>query len=132
MERLEGRQSVMAALRARERRFEVILMAHGGHAEKLQDVVELAGVLGVPIKMVDRAELDSVAQGRTHGGVVALVGPKPRMSAEGLLEWVERLREPPLLLLIEGVDDARNLGFTLRSAEAQGVHAVVHRTLCGA
>jgi 23S rRNA (guanosine2251-2'-O)-methyltransferase len=30
-----------------------------------------------------------------------------------------------LLLLLEGVDDARNLGFTLRSADALGVHAVL-------
>jgi 23S rRNA (guanosine2251-2'-O)-methyltransferase len=125
MEHLEGRQSVLAALRARERRFEVILVAHGGHPEKVGEVIELAGELGVPIKNVDRAELDAVAHGRTHGGVVALVGPKPRMSAERLLELMERLREPALLLLLEGVDDARNLGFTLRSAEAMGVHAVL-------
>ncbi|HMO25720.1 MAG TPA: TrmH family RNA methyltransferase, partial [Tepidisphaeraceae bacterium] len=31
----------------------------------------------------------------------------------------------PLLLLLEGVDDARNLGFVLRSAEACGVSAVL-------
>ncbi|MEA2734766.1 MAG: rRNA (guanosine2251-2-O)-methyltransferase, partial [Humisphaera sp.] len=30
-----------------------------------------------------------------------------------------------LLLLLEGVDDARNLGFTLRTADALGVHAVL-------
>ncbi len=38
---------------------------------------------------------------------------------------LDDLRPPPLLLLLEGVDDARNLGFTLRSAEALGVHAVL-------
>ena len=125
MEHLEGRQSVLAALRARQRRFQVILISHGAHAEKLQDLTELAGVMGVPIRNVDRAELDSIAHGKTHGGVVALVGPKPRMGADDLVEMVENLRDPPLLLLIEGVDDARNLGFTLRSAEALGVHAVM-------
>jgi 23S rRNA (guanosine2251-2'-O)-methyltransferase len=47
------------------------------------------------------------------------------MGAAELLELVDALRQPPLLLLIEGVDDARNLGFTLRTAEALGVHAVL-------
>ena len=41
------------------------------------------------------------------------------------MEQLEKLAEPPLLLLLEGVDDARNLGFTLRSAEALGAHAVL-------
>ena len=125
MEHLEGRQSVLAALTARQRRFQVILIAHGAHLEKLQDVIDLAGQMGVPVRHVDRAELDSIAHGQTHGGVVALVGPKPRLGAADLLEMVDALREPPLLLLIEGVDDARNLGFTLRSAEALGAHAVL-------
>ncbi|HQY88691.1 MAG TPA: RNA methyltransferase, partial [Tepidisphaeraceae bacterium] len=31
----------------------------------------------------------------------------------------------PLLLLLEGVDDDRNLGFTIRSAEALGAHALL-------
>jgi 23S rRNA (guanosine2251-2'-O)-methyltransferase len=42
-----------------------------------------------------------------------------------LLELVDSLSVPPLVLLLEGVDDARNLGFTLRSADALGVHAVL-------
>jgi 23S rRNA (guanosine2251-2'-O)-methyltransferase len=125
MEHLEGRQSVIAALRARQRKFQVILVSHGAHVEKLQELLNLAAELGVPVKTVDRKELDAMAHGQTHGGVVALVGAKPRMSAERLLELIDAQRAPPLLLLIEGVEDARNLGFTLRSAEALGAHAVL-------
>jgi 23S rRNA (guanosine2251-2'-O)-methyltransferase len=47
------------------------------------------------------------------------------MSVEQLMERIGAQKAPPLLLLIEGVEDARNLGFTLRSAEALGVHAVL-------
>jgi 23S rRNA (guanosine2251-2'-O)-methyltransferase len=125
MEHLEGRQSVLAALQARQRKFQVILVSHGAHLEKFQDVLVLANQLGVPVKAVDRRELDAMAHGQTHGGMVALAGAKPWMSAERLLELVDSLKTPPLLLLLEGVEDARNLGFTLRSAEALGVHAVL-------
>jgi 23S rRNA (guanosine2251-2'-O)-methyltransferase len=125
MEHLEGRQSVLAALHARQRMFQVILVSHGAHMEKLQELLDLAAELNVPVKSVDRRELDAMAHGQTHGGVVALVGAKPRMTADALLDALETLKTPSLLLLIEGVEDARNLGFTLRSAEALGVHAVL-------
>jgi 23S rRNA (guanosine2251-2'-O)-methyltransferase len=125
MEHLEGRQSVLAALHARQRMFQVILVSHGAHMEKLQELLDLAGQLNVPVKSVDKRELDAMAHGQSHGGVVALVSAKPRMTADQLLAQLDGQKTPPLLLLIEGVEDARNLGFTLRSAEALGVHAVL-------
>jgi 23S rRNA (guanosine2251-2'-O)-methyltransferase len=125
MPTLEGRQSVLAALQARQRRFEVILIAHGAHVEKLQELLDVAAEMNVPIKHVERRELDAMSHGATHGGVLAIVTAKPRTSPAKLLELVDHLSTPPLLLLLEGVDDARNLGFTLRSAEALGVHAVL-------
>jgi 23S rRNA (guanosine2251-2'-O)-methyltransferase len=125
MEHLEGRQSVLAALRARQRKFQVILISHGAHTEKLADLLDLANQLNVPVKSVDRRELDAMAHGQTHGGVVALAGAKPRMAADQLIDLIDTLKTPPLLLLIEGIEDARNLGFTLRSAEALGAHAVL-------
>ena len=125
MEHLEGRQSVLAALRAYHRRFQVILIRQDNHRDKLADLIELATQRGVPIRYVAAAELDALAHGTTHGGVVAICTAKPRLSPDELLTLVETLREPPLLLLLEGVDDARNLGFTLRSADALGVHAVL-------
>jgi 23S rRNA (guanosine2251-2'-O)-methyltransferase len=125
MEHLEGRQSVLAALKARQRKFQVILVSHGAHVEKLQELLDLATELGVPVRQADGRELDAMAHGATHGGVLAVASPKPRANAEQLLELVDALREPPLLLLLEGIEDARNLGFTLRSAEALGAHAVL-------
>jgi 23S rRNA (guanosine2251-2'-O)-methyltransferase len=125
MEHLEGQRSVLAALRAGERKFQSILVSHGAHEEKLQELFDVAAERGVPVRRADRRELDALAHGATHGGVVAVVTPKRRMSGEELLGLVATLREPPLLLLLEGVEDARNLGFTLRSAEALGVHAVL-------
>jgi len=125
MEHLEGRQSVLAALQARRRRFQVILIAHGSHIEKLQDVLDLAAELNVPVTQVERTELDALAHGASHGGVLAIASAKPLLSGEGLLKLIDSTALPPLLLLLEGVDDARNLGFTLRSAEAMGAAAVL-------
>ncbi len=125
MEHLEGRQSVLAALAARQRRIDLILISHGAHLDKLQDLLQLASERGIPVRFVDRRELDALAHGATHGGVIAVCSPKPRLNGEELLTLVQGLDVPPLLLLLEGVEDARNLGFTLRSAEALGAHAVL-------
>ena len=125
MEHLEGRQSIMAALAARQRRFEVILLRQGAHEEKFADVLAAAAERAVPVRRVDGRELDDLAHGATHGGILAVVSAKPSLNGDQLLEQIDRLREPPLLLLLEGIEDARNLGFTLRSAEALGAHAVL-------
>lgn len=125
MEHLEGRLSVVAALQACQRRFQVILVRQGVHREKIADLLGLAEERGVPVRFAAPAELDALAHGATHGGVLAICSAKPRMKPAELLELLDRLASPPLLLLLEGVDDARNLGFTLRTAEALGVHAVL-------
>jgi len=125
MEHVEGRQSVLAALRAYQRRFQVLLVSHSTHTEKIQDVLDAAAERGVPVRFVDPRELDDMAHGASHGGVLAICSAKPRTTPRQLMDLLAALREPPLLLLLEGVDDARNLGFTLRSAEALGVHAVL-------
>jgi 23S rRNA (guanosine2251-2'-O)-methyltransferase len=125
MEHLEGRQSVLAALRARSRKFQVILVAQGAHIKDFSELEQAAADLAVPIKLVDRDELDKFAHGASHGGILAICTPKPRTTPTELLKILDDSPNPPLLLLIEGIEDARNLGFVLRTAEAQGATAVM-------
>lgn len=125
MEHLEGRLSVLAALHARKRRFKVVLIREGMRADAAQDVLDAAESARVPVRWAPRSELDALTHGATHGGIIAICSEKPRTSAGELLELIDHLREPPLLLMLEGVDDARNLGFTIRSAEALGAHALL-------
>src|SRR5688572_22561252 len=125
MEHLEGRQSVLAALRAGRRKFQAVLVSHGAHLDKLKDLLDVAAERGVPVRQADSRELSALVHGATHGGVVAVCTPKPRTTPAELFDLLAKLTAPPLLLLLEGVEDARNLGFTLRTAEATGVHAVL-------
>ncbi len=100
-------------------------MRHGIHVQDVQEILDAAAEVNVPIRYVDSRELDALAHGKSHGGVLAICGAKPQAAIGDVLEMVAALKVPALLLLLEGVDDARNLGFTLRSAEALGVHAVL-------
>src|SRR5437588_11194363 len=106
MEHLEGRQSVLAALAARQRKIQLVLVHQGAHDEKVREVLEAAAAAGVPVRRVERRELDALAHGATHGGIIAVASPKPRTNFEELSRLLDALTEPPLLLLIEGLDDA--------------------------
>ncbi len=125
MEHLEGRIAVLAALRARLRRIRLVLVSASAHAEKIRDVLAAAAQTGVPVKRVTVEELNRMAHGRTHGGVLAIATPRPATPLPDLQAALDASREPPFLVLFEGLEDARTLGHTIRTAEALGAHGVL-------
>jgi 23S rRNA (guanosine2251-2'-O)-methyltransferase len=125
MEQLEGKIGVEAALRARQRKIHLLVLRNSLHEETTAPLIELAESQHVPVKWVSREELDAMAHGHTHGGVLALCSPKPQLTADQLFHHLHSAGFPHFLLLLEGVDDSQNLGFVLRTAEACGVDAVL-------
>ena len=126
-EHLEGRASILAALEARRRTVHEILVARGAKPEKVADVLDAAARARVPVRRVSPEEIEGLAHGRTHGGVIAACSPRPLDTMDDLKALLRDLKEPPLLLVLDGVDDPRNLGLCLRAAEALGAHAVLLR-----
>jgi len=116
---------VEAALTMRQRKISIIIIRLGMHAAIIQPILEAAATQSIPIKYVSREEIDAMAHGKTHGGVIALATAKPPVSIESLLDALKTRSSPAALLLLEGVDDAQNFGFTLRSAEALGIDAIL-------
>jgi len=119
---LEGRQAIEAALAVGRRRIEAILVQEGADEEKLASLLSAAKRRAVVVRRVGAAEFDGVVHGSSHGGVAALCDPLPTTSEPELLALLDGRTTPPLLLLLEGISDDRNLGFTLRSAEALGLN----------
>jgi len=93
---------------------------------RLSRLVELARKRGVPVNESSRVELDGLVQGARHQGVVAVYAGEAAPLAEPDLEVIlDAVLGPPLLLVLDGVQDPHNLGACLRSADGAGVHAVV-------
>lgn len=91
----------------------------GALAELLAD----ARAANLRVEAVDRRTLDRVAPG-VHQGVAAQCEMvAPTTEAEFERRWPEF--DNPFLLVLEGVQDPRNLGACLRTAEAAGVDAVL-------
>lgn len=120
-----GLHPVREALqRAPERVLE--LWALGGRADaRMAEVLALAEAQGVRCQFVPRETLDGMAGGGVHQGVVARLAPAAALDENDLYELLDRLQAPPLLLVLDGVQDPHNLGACLRTADAAGAHAVI-------
>jgi 23S rRNA (guanosine2251-2'-O)-methyltransferase len=125
MEILEGKQCILPALQVRQRKFQLLLIKQGTNPTRISEVIAAAEEQKVPFKYVSAGELDAMTKGRSHGGLAAICSAKPAFEISQLVKFCEALPEPAFLLLIEGTEDAQNLGYTLRSAEALGAHGVL-------
>jgi 23S rRNA (guanosine2251-2'-O)-methyltransferase len=93
---------------------------------RLGRLVDLATRAGVPVAPVPRADLDTLAPGGRHQGVVAVYeGGTVPLGEPDLDPLLDALEVPPLLLVLDGVQDPHNLGACLRSADGAGAHAVL-------
>lgn len=91
---------------------------------RARDLIKLADTHGVRLIQADPARLDGMAGGNArHQGVVALVSGAQRVLK--LDDVLDTLSEPPLLLVLDGVQDPHNLGACLRVADAAGAHALI-------
>jgi 23S rRNA (guanosine2251-2'-O)-methyltransferase len=90
---------------------------------RMRDLLALAASKGVEARRIESARLDRMCPHRTHQGVVAFVESSP--TTVGLDELLDGLQGPPLLLLLDGITDPRNLGACLRVADGAGVQGVI-------
>lgn len=125
-EPLYGVNPVLEALRG-GRRIEEITVAEGARPERLRELIDLARAKNIPVIRAPRAGLDRAARSQDHQGVVARVAAARYADPNELLDSVvsrERGESEPLVLVLDGVEDPRNLGAILRTAECAGVHGV--------
>lgn len=126
-DRVHGVIPVVEALRAGRRTIEHILIAEGAGHERLSELLELAREARVPIRKVPRVELDRALGKVTHQGVVAKIAAARYSDADDLLDDLAArvgTTDPPLVVGLDGLEDPRNFGAVLRTAECAGVHGV--------
>ena len=120
---LVGFHAVVARLRNHPESVREILFDPARRDARLRDVMSMAERLNIRMSQADAKRLDGLAGGERHQGVVALAQTVPRRLE--LEDVLQEAKEPPFLLLLDGVTDPHNLGACLRTADALGVHAVV-------
>lgn len=118
-----GFHAVLAALRHGADKVHEIFIDATRQDVRGRDLIKRAGELKVRIVQADQRRLDGMAPPARHQGVVAKVSAAPQVSS--LDDLLDGLAEPPLLLVLDGVQDPHNLGACLRVADGVGAHAVI-------
>lgn len=115
---------ILEALRARTRRIEKILFAEGAREQRLSEIFDLAKQHRIQFQKIPRADFSRFLEnGTNHQGVIAFVAAADYTDAEGLLDEISA-DENSLSIVLDGVEDPRNLGAILRTADGAGASGV--------
>ena len=124
-ETLYGRQAVRESLRAGRRKFYKLTLAEGvRQTDVIGQIVSLAEQAGAPVERTERRNLERLG-GFHHQGVMLETSEYPYSTLDDISALARSRGEPPLLLLLDLLEDPHNVGSLLRTAEAVGVHGVV-------
>ncbi len=124
-ERLYGRHAVHESLRAGRRQHHQLILAQGIRQTRIIDqICDLAQQASLPIRHVPRQDLDQMGD-VNHQSVALETENYPYTPLDDILINAHVRDEPPLLLLLDRLQDPQNVGSILRTAEAVGVHGAV-------
>jgi 23S rRNA (guanosine2251-2'-O)-methyltransferase len=91
----------------------------------MQELMQLAQAKSIKTEWRDQKELDRLSGSERHQGACLQIRVVGVMGEGALDDLLDALTTPPLLLVLDGVQDPHNLGACMRTADAAGVAAVV-------
>lgn len=115
-----GIHPVSEALQGARERIQRVLVARGKSGPRLQEIIDQARTAGIPVVFEPEEALTRKSEGVRHLSVAAELAPVALLPLDQLLN-----RHPRRILLPDGIEDPRNLGALLRTAEAAGIQDVL-------
>ena len=122
-----------------------VLIQNGRKDKRIIDLINNLDSQKISYSSTDRANLDKISKGETHQGVISEIIPPPILNEDSFFNSIATFNQKPMILILDSVQDPRNLGACLRSANAAGVshvviskdssapiNSLVHRTSAGA
>jgi len=140
-----GFHSIEAQLNSNPECILNVFVQTGRSDSRMSEMTSFLNTQKINFSKIDKNKLDRLTRGEPHQGIVAEVILPPLLGQEALIDFVTKLSSSPLILMLDSIQDPRNLGACLRSANAAGVdcvvinkdgsapiNAVVHKTSAGA
>lgn len=119
-----GLLPVLESLKAGSRRIERIMIADGARERRLNEVLDLARETGVPFEKIPRENFSRyVEPDANHQGIIAFTSAADYTNADKLLSEIYA-KEKSLTVILDGVEDPRNLGAILRTVNCAGADGV--------
>lgn len=118
--RFEGNISVKAAMLAGHRNITKIIVDEAKKDKDTNFILHEASRRFIPIEKTTREKIDQLAQGKTHGGLIAYGEERTFQQLQDII-----YKEDVYLGLLEGIEDPYNFGYILRTLYAAGVDGVI-------
>src|SRR5512143_2057015 len=124
-DKLFGVNPVIEALRA-GRPIQRLLIGDQRKSDRdIREIIRLAKERGIEVRFSTRDAMTREAQSELHQGVIAVAAARQYATLDDILQLPAQRGEVPLFLVLDSVEDPRNLGAILRTADAAGVHGVI-------
>ncbi len=125
-ELVAGRRPVEEAFVARREARRLLVVPQRRMA--LEKLVLHATSLRIPVVEVEGGSLTAIAGFDGHQGIALVVAPRRWAAPDDILALAKQRDQPPLVLVLDSLEDPQNVGTLLRTAEATGVHGAVFPT----
>lgn len=112
-----------AALRSGQQ-LDKIYLDTKARGQGINEIKILASQNGVPISYVPAAKLSGFNI-TNHEGCVAQIAKVQYQNLQDVISLVAENGKTPLLLILDGITDIRNIGGIARTAYCTGVHAII-------
>jgi len=140
-----GFHAVQAQLDAAPEGFVRVLTLDSRNDKRVNHITDQFSQLDIQVTKANKQQLDKLTKNQTHQGVAAEILLPTLPNQDELISFVSKLENSALILILDSIQDPRNLGACLRSANAAGVdcvvinkdgsapiNALVHKTSAGA
>tara|TARA_B110000008_G_C16930106_1_gene548348 strand:+ start:423 stop:1169 length:747 start_codon:yes stop_codon:yes gene_type:complete len=98
------------------------------HDKRINKLTSKLDLNKIPFSYNSRDNLDKISKGEAHQGVISEIFLPPIQNEESLLNSITNFDQYPLILILDSIQDPRNLGACLRSANAAGVsHVIINK-----
>lgn len=125
MDLIFGLNPVLEALRAGQRTISRIYITAGRRDKRLSEVLTLARLNHIEFRVLPGEAFNKRFHGKGLQGVVAEIASTEYVSLEEIVDIPQKEGKLPLFLLLDELEDPRNLGAILRTAEAGGVQGII-------
>ncbi len=122
---ITGFHAVQAQLESNPEYFIKVFTLNTRSDKRLNTLTSEFNNFGISVQQRTKTQLDKLSKHQTHQGVAAEI-LLPILPNQGeLISYVSKLDNTGLILILDSIQDPRNLGACLRSANAAGVDCVV-------
>lgn len=117
---LEGSISVKAAILGNRRTVSELYMDEKRRDKESAFIIARAKEAGIRVTRMPRQEIDALASGKTHGGILCEASARTYDDPSVLFT-----ADDPFLVVLEGVEDPFNLGYVIRALYSGGCTGLV-------